>query len=201
MIKAFLFDYDGVMTAGVKDGIPASRLAKNVGVSFDTAAGWIASIWAPFSTGMITENQAWDKLENLYGNPISTQQRDIWFKWAELEPLPEMINLVRLLKTRGYPVGVLSNVLPVTAQVIREHNGYAEFDFTVLSCEVGSRKPDQKVYETALTKLKDVAPQEVAFLDDREPCTTAASKLGLLPIHVTNHSEAIQQVLTLIDTV
>lgn len=197
MIKAFLFDYDGVITAGVQDGIPASRLANNLNVSIERASEWIVSIRAPYSTGSITDKEVWNEIENLYGKPISSEQRDIWYTWKELEPLPQMIALVDHLKSKGYVVGLLSNVLPVTAQLIREYGGYAYFDFLVLSCEAGARKPDQKVYETALAQLKDMNPNEVVFLDDREPCVVGAEKLGIKAIHVT----AIEEVHKLIDAV
>lgn len=200
MIQVFLFDYDGVITAGVKDGIPAARLAKNLGVSHDEASDLILSIWAPYSTGKMTDTEAWKSIEKHYGRPISSEQRQIWYTWEELEPLPEMIELVRQVRAKGFKAGLLSNVLPVTAQLIREHGGYNEFDFLVLSCEAGARKPDLKVYESALANLPGVAPEEVVFLDDREPCVAGAENIGMKTIHVTDHAKAIVEVLHIIET-
>jgi len=200
MIKAFLFDYDGVITAGVKDGVPAARLAQNMGVSIEEASGWIIEIWDQYSTGLISDDIAWGKIEKNYGKSISIEQRDIWYLWEELKPLVKMIELVRTLKSKGYIIGLLSNVLPVTAELIREHGGYKEFDFLVLSCEAGFRKPDQRIYEKAMAKLKDIAPEEVVFLDDRKPCTVGADKLGIRTIHVTNHELAIKEVWEMIKT-
>jgi epoxide hydrolase-like predicted phosphatase len=194
MIKAFLFDYDGVMTTGVQDGVPASRLADKIGVTQEKASEWIATIWNPYSTGAMSDEDAWFEIEKQYGKPISPEQRDIWYKWEELMPLLEMIELVKELKTKGYTVGLLSNVFPVTAQLIRENGGYQGFDFIVLSCEAGARKPDPKVYETALAQLKDVDVSEVIFLDDRERCIEGAEKLGIKGIHVTDHGKAIEEV-------
>ena len=161
MIKAILLDYDGVVTAGVKDNVPAIRLAKNLNVSIEKATEWIVNIWDGFSTGKLNEQDAWRIIEKQYGQPVDSQQRDIWYTWEELKPLQEMLVLVRELKTKGYRVGLLSNVLPVTAQLIRENGGYDEFDFTVLSYEVGARKPSPLMYETALANLKGTKPEEV----------------------------------------
>jgi HAD superfamily hydrolase (TIGR01509 family) len=201
MIKALLFDYDGVITAGVKDGIPATRLASNLGISYDEAAMWIVSIWDGFSTGMMSESEAWQKIEEQYGKPIAPKQRNIWYTWDELLPIPKMLELVRKLKEKGYPVGLASNVLPVTAQLIRKNGGYDEFDFLVLSYQAGARKPDTKIYDTAMANLKDIPAEEVLFLDDRKPCTDAAGKLGMKTILVTNHDEAIKEVLALTNMV
>jgi HAD superfamily hydrolase (TIGR01509 family) len=199
MIKAFLFDYDGVITAGVKDNVPATRLANNLGIPIEKTSEWIISIWDGFSTGKLTEQEAWQKIEEQHGQPISLEQRDIWYTWEELQPLPEMLELVRMLKARGYTIGLLSNVLPVTAQLIRQNGGYDEFDFLVLSCEVGARKPASLVYETALANLEGIEPEEVVYLDDREPLAIAASKLGVRGIYVTDHDEAIKDVQQLIE--
>ena len=198
MIKAILLDYDGVVTAGVKDNVPAIRLAKNLNVSIEKATEWIVNIWDGFSTGKLNEQDAWRIIEKQYGQPVDSQQRDIWYTWEELKPLQEMLVLVRELKTKGYRVGLLSNVLPVTAQLIRENGGYDEFDFTVLSYEVGARKPSPLMYETALANLKGTKPEEVLYLDDRQPLTVAARELGIKSLHVMNHAEAIKKVIQLI---
>lgn len=199
MIKAFLFDYDGVITAGSQDGTPALRLAKNLGIPPERAAEWIVSIWTPYSTGLLSDEAVWKEIEIQYGMPITNEQRNIWYTWEELKPLPQMIELVKQLKSKGYIVGLLSNVLPVTAQLIRENGGYSYFDFLVLSCEVGARKPDQKVYEIALAQLEGIPASEVVFLDDREPCVIGAEKLGITAIHVTDHAEAIKAVRLIVD--
>lgn len=198
-MKAFLFDYDGVITAGVGDKIPATRLARNIGISLETASELIVSIWDELSTGKISEEAAWQKMEAQHGSPIAAEHRDIWYTWEELTPLPQMLSLVRMLREKGYPVGVASNVLPPTARLIKDRGGYDDFDFLILSYEVGARKPKPAVYAAAMAQLPGVLPGEVVFLDDREPCVAGAEAFGLRAIHVTDHQqaiEAIQQILT-----
>lgn len=70
----------------------------------------------------------------------------------------------------------------------------------MLSCEAGARKPDLKVYESALAKLPGVAPQDVVFLDDREACVIGAGNLGMKTIHVTDHAKAIEEVRKIIQS-
>jgi epoxide hydrolase-like predicted phosphatase len=199
MIKAFLFDYDGVITQGVKDGTVSERLAANLGVPIDKASKWLQAIWQPLLKAEITEDEAWKYLEAQYGKPINEKQRDIWFKWEELTPLPEMIKLLRTLKTKGYLVGLLSNVTATTAKIIRENGGYDEFDFLVLGCEIGCKKPEPEIFQAALKKLGNVQPSEVVFLEDREPNTIAASQLGMQTILVRDHAAAIKEVLDFIE--
>lgn len=109
-----------------------------------------------------------------------------------------MVNLVRALRESGYAVGLLSNIFPVTAELIRSKGGYDGFDFLVLSCEAGARKPDIKIYESAMSNLSNIQANEVVFLDDTERCVNAGNAFGLHTIHVKDHDTAIQEVRSLI---
>ncbi len=199
MIKAFLFDYDGVVTTGVPDGTLAGRLANSLHIPEEAAwQEWIAPVWGPLLTGAMSEEDVFRVFEEKYGKPIGPQQRDIWFKWAELQPLPEMLTLLHKLKARGYALGVLSNATASTKKEIRDNGGYDAFDFVIISSEVGYKKPDAEIFALALQKLPGVQPSEVVFLDDRDSATNAAAQLGFKTIHVTDHAKAIHEVEDLI---
>lgn len=201
MVKAFLFDYDGVMTAGVKGNPPAALMAQNLGISVETAAEWLAAIGPAYGAGQISEDDVWKAIEEKYQKPIAAEQRDIWYVWEELTPLPEMVALVQQLRAAGYVVGLLSNIIPVTARLIRERGGYDGFDFVVLSCDVGASKPEKEIYQTALSHFEGIAPEEVMFLDDIEACAAGARALGIQAIHVTDHARAIAEVRSIAGTV
>ncbi len=198
-MKAFLFDYDGVITPGVDVKIPAKRLANNANVTIDKASEAITEIWDGYSTGKLSFEETWINIEKQLGKKISTDKRDIWFGWKDLTPIPFMLTFVVELKTRGYPVGLLSNVFQETADVIRLNGGYDRFDFTILSCEVGVRKPDRKIYEIAMNKLEGIDKSEVVFLDDRQHAIDGAKEFGLQTIHVLNQEDAIKEVYQLLN--
>lgn len=94
MIKAFLFDYDGVMTVGADNTIPIKNLANNLGIKDGRASEWIENIWDAYSTGELSSEKAWQKIEAQYGKEITSEQKNIWFEWNDLRPLPEMVELV-----------------------------------------------------------------------------------------------------------
>ena len=52
------------------------------------------------------------------------------------------------------------------------------FDRVLASCHLGARKPDPDFYELLLAEL-DLAPGQVAFVDDREVNVAAARRVGL----------------------
>ena len=200
MIKAILFDYDGVISQGVDVMLPAKRLAENISISEDRATELIKSIWDDYSTGRSSSDEVWNTIESQLGVKVPDEKRNIWHTWSELESLPYMLDFVSRLKSKGYQVGLLSNVFKETADIIRDNGGYDNFDFTILSCEVGSRKPEREVYAAAMKKLPGIQPGEVLFLDDREHSIAGAKDFGLKTIHVTNHKEAVEQVNSLLDS-
>ncbi len=194
MIKAILFDYDGVITKGAENERIFGSLAGNLNVPIEQATDWLMEIWRPYLKGQLSEEEVWEHLESKYGKSIAETKRNIWFNWAELMPLPEMIDLIEKLKKLGLAVGVLSNVFKETAAIIERHDGYESFDFKILSYEHGYAKPDEEIFQLALEKLPGFNPSEVVFLDDREKNTIAADELGMIGIYVTNHLDAIKKV-------
>jgi len=199
MIKAFLFDYDGVITKGVDNEWVAGRLARNLNVTIETTSAWMKDIWTEFLKGTISEKEVWKRIEEKYGKPIDRQQRNIWFMWDEVKPLPEMLKLVRSLKQDGYIVGVLSNVFSVTKDLVNAQSGYDAFDFVVASCDLGHKKPEPEIFQAALEKLGSIKPEETVFLDDREANVEAARKIDMTGIHVSDHEDAIRDVKELIN--
>jgi epoxide hydrolase-like predicted phosphatase len=180
MIKAYLFDYGGVITSGGAGDEMSKRLAQNLGISFAEGSRLFGVGWGGFVTGRITEDQLWQKIEAAYGVKIPVGKTHILNTWAEhMRPIPEMIELIGELKANGLVVGLLSNVNPVTAKDIRAHGGYDAFDFTILSCDVGFAKPDKEIYELALAKLPGIQPEEVVFVDDQERCLVPARAMGI----------------------
>lgn len=197
MYKAFLFDYDGVYTPGADNDWVYARLARNIDVPFPTAAAWLGEIWVPFLKGTMNEDEVWDFLESQYGKPIGPTQRDIWFTWDELKPHEDMVEEVGRLKAAGYTVGVLSNIFPNTKRTIEAHGGYDQFDLVVTSCDLGYKKPQPEIFQAALRRLNGIKPEEVVFLDDREPNANACEEHGMKGIHVTDHQQAIDDIRAL----
>jgi putative hydrolase of the HAD superfamily len=198
MIKAFLFDNGGVITAGGGGNELSERLAKNLGIAPDKAFDLLMPVWDAYAQGKISEPALWASIEQHYGQAITAQQRTIWNKWQDMQPLPAMVELVNRLRSDGYVVGLLSNVIPNTEHEIRTNGGYEMFDFVVLSCKVGLSKPDPKIYTTAMQHLPGIEPNEVVFLDDQERCLLPARELGMQTILVSDPMQAIAAVDRLI---
>lgn len=102
------------------------------------------------------------------------------FMYAQSQPFPEMIELMRNLKAQhSLQVAAVSNEG-------RELNTYrvqqfklGEFiDFFVSSCFVHYRKPDADIYRIALD-IAQASPDEVVYIEDRAMFVEVARGLGI----------------------
>src|SRR5262249_1121869 len=95
--------------------------------------------------------------------------------------LPDLIvseDLLRVLKQK-YPLILVSNTNEVHVDFIRANYGFLEFfDHHVLSYEVGSLKPERKIFEHAIA-VSGYPPEALFFTDDREENIVAANGLGM----------------------
>jgi putative hydrolase of the HAD superfamily len=198
MIKAVVFDYGGVITSGGGGSELAERLATFLQIPFEQATALVFAPWPKFVKGEIDEAGYWEVVEHLYGQPIPLKSRAIWNIWDHMYPRPEMIAFVHQLKKDGYTVGLLSNVIPVTEQVIREHGVYDEFQPCILSCDVGLAKPDLLIYEALLQQLPHIKPEEIIFVDDQQRCLDPAEHLGMRTVKAINARQIIDDVNALL---
>lgn len=201
MIKAFLFDYGGVVTEGGGAGNElAIRLAGNLGITTEKANDYLnIPEFVKFMKGEISEQDFWKGIENEFGKPIDeVKKRSIWNSWEIMKPLPEMEKIIATLHARKLTIGLLSNTIPTTEIDIRLHGGYDMFDFTVISCDVGYVKPDKAIYDIAMRHLPGVQSREVVFLDDQERCLVPARELGMQTIQVKSPHQAIEDIKQLI---
>ncbi len=90
--------------------------------------------------------------------------------------LPEL--LLADLKQR-YPLILVSNINEAHAAFIaREYSVFDHFGHRILSHEVGSLKPDTRIYEEAI-RVSGKAPESLFFTDDREENIEAALRMGI----------------------
>src|SRR5262249_5834606 len=80
---------------------------------------------------------------------------------------------------RKYPLILVSNTNEVHIDFVRSNYRLLYyFDHQVLSSEVGSLKPDRKIFEYAIA-VSGHEPEALFFTDDREENILAARQLGM----------------------
>ena len=110
------------------------------------------------------------------------------FMYAQSQPFPEMIELMRRLKNQyGLEVAAVSNEgRELTVYRVQQFELGTVIDFFVSSCFVHFRKPDEDMYRIALD-IAQVRPEQVVYIDDRAMFVEVAQGLGIRGIIHTGY--------------
>ncbi len=123
-----------------------------------------------------------------YQKRLFTRAQFRKFMFAQSKPFPEMIELVRQLKSKyGLKIVVVSN----EGRELNEHriqtfklNSFV--DFFISSCFVHFRKPDEDIFRMAMD-IAQVPVSQVIYIDDRLMFVQIAKSLGIHGIHHTDY--------------
>jgi HAD superfamily hydrolase (TIGR01509 family) len=93
-------------------------------------------------------------------------------------PIPPMIEIHAGLRRRGIPTYIFSNTNDLAVEHIRRSFPFFRtFDGYIYSYEVGTMKPEAKIYEV-LEKMAGRRGTDVVYLDDRPENVAAGSARG-----------------------
>jgi putative hydrolase of the HAD superfamily len=95
---------------------------------------------------------------------------------------------LRELRARGVRTAVVSNCDHFAGPLVRELGLRDEVDALVLSFEVGSHKPDARIYEVALEAL-GASPERAVFVDDQPWYLDGAAALGIATRYIRRARE------------
>jgi putative hydrolase of the HAD superfamily len=179
-IKAVLFDADGVLItppklfsevyAGSIGVDPASFLPFFKGVFLDALEGK-----ADLKELISAHPEIW----HWQGDPTELLQR--WFD-AENQVDPDLLKVVKALKSRGILVALATDQEKYRAAYLRETMFPGVMDDVFVACEFGYRKENPKYFEKVLEVLsaKGVSdPATVLYLDDSAKNIMSARNVGI----------------------
>jgi HAD superfamily hydrolase (TIGR01509 family) len=111
------------------------------------------------------------------------------FIFAQSKPYPEMIRLVRQLKTRyGLKIAVVNNeARELNSHRIRKFKLDEFVDSFISSCFVHVRKPDADIFRFAL-EISQVAARKVVYIENTPMFVQIAEGLGIRSILHTDYS-------------
>lgn len=110
--------------------------------------------------------------------------------FAGMRPDQEMLDAVAAAKRAGVRTGLISNSWG-HGRYDRER--FPElFDATVISGEVGIRKPLPEIYRLGAEAIA-LAPEECVFVDDLPPNLKPAARLGMATVHHVSAQRTIAE--------
>jgi HAD superfamily hydrolase (TIGR01509 family) len=186
---AFLIDiYDTMITCDFT--VFNSEMGRLAGVSAET---WRAGYEASVGSGVVTIAARMAEILAHCGVPADPSlldrlsARDGELLRENCRLYDDVLPFLRLLRTRGVRVAVVSNCDEHTPGMLAATGVPALADALSYSCEVGHLKPSPVIYEHALSQL-GVAPSSAVFVDDQPAFCAAAAGLGMTAIQIARRA-------------
>lgn len=195
LIKAVIFDWGGVLCEDTARGL-VTYFSRALDVDPQRLVKAFRPFLPAFQKGELSETELWRGLAASLG--LDRQlTRPLWGEAlrAIYSPREEMFVLAAQLKAKGYRIGLLSNAEMAAMEFFYEQS-YQMFDEAIFSCAVGARKPEHRIYEVALERLR-VLPTEAVFIDDRVDFIEGARKLGIHTILYRDPAQVRRELATL----
>jgi len=197
-IKAIIFDIGGVLQVGRYSKKPYKNhrtlgvhnsVSKKLKLSLDQYFDAIDTSYADSIEGKIPEQDALEtmaknlkisvkKLERLYLKEYKKH-----FKFNE-----QLFKQALKLKKRSYKIAILSDQWYLSKEALVNLKLKNNFNPIVISCDVGMRKPNPKIYKLIPKKLK-ISAKNCLFIDNQEWNIKPAKKLGMKTILFKNNKQ------------
>jgi putative hydrolase of the HAD superfamily len=202
-IEAVISDFGGVLTSPLLDSFAAFQ--DSSGISLEELGVAMGAIWErsgaqplfELETGRITEadflRELAAELTRQLGRPVELHGFGEQY-FEHLHPNERMIGYMRELRGRGYKLAICTNNVREWEPLWRAKLPVDElFEVVVDSAFVGTRKPEQRIYELTLERL-GVAPEVAILVDDIELNCDAARELGLEAVWFRSTEQAIGEI-------
>jgi len=193
-IRAIVFDIGGVLEITPPLGV-TEKWEKKLGLKPGELDERLLDVWKGGSIGTISEADVHRRIGAIIrmdAAQVNNFMADIWTEYLGTLSV-ELADYFRELHTR-YKTGILSNSFLGAREKEEAHYHFSEMtDSIIYSHEVGMSKPDRRIYELTCERL-GVQPDEMIFLDDRQPAVDAAREIGIHAILFRDNAQAIADI-------
>jgi putative hydrolase of the HAD superfamily len=180
MIKAILFDLDGVLTLDKSGTVSTCRyISANTGLDYDTLLVANQKYNQDLLSGKVAYADIWEDFckDMKYG--IDFELLDKAFTSTPIDKKMEL--LVRELK-KHYKIGLITdNKVERTDAIIDTNKWRGLFDVVCVSANLECGKGDEKIFKIA-TETLGVAPSECVFIDNQDKNLIAPRNIGMRTI-------------------
>ena len=136
-----------------------------------------SSLIVQYECGQVTRREFFEQIRDAVGFQGTLEEFGGYFANIFAE-IPQMITLQAELRRRGFKTYIFSNTNDLAIEhVERNFPFFKNFDGYIYSCEVGTMKPDAKIYE-AMEKLCGRTGANIIYLDDRSENVEAGLARG-----------------------
>lgn len=178
-------DIGGVFLTNGWDHHMRQKAAEKFQIDYNELNSRHALTFDTYEIGKISLDEYLDRV--VFYQPRSFSHNEFKdFMYAQSQPYPEMIQLIRDVKSRYSlrTVAVCNEGRELMEKRIDRFHMKEFIDFFICSAFVGLRKPDEEIYRYALD-LSQAKPNEVIYIDDRPMLVEIGRKIGFQAIQHT----------------
>ncbi|MFQ5647694.1 MAG: HAD family hydrolase [Candidatus Aenigmatarchaeota archaeon] len=191
MYRAFLTDYMGTLR---QDGFPdiIKYFETNSGLPLGDVRRIISKkYWPAWSLGEINEEEFWKgvcrdtelEYRGLLTDSINSASQPIFYP---------MLDFFEAVRKEGRKTGLITNISRELLDSAEDDlKVSSRFDIVVPSFQIGLRKPDPRIYRTAL-KILDSEPSEAVYIDNEETDVEGAQAVGIKAVKFKSVSQAVK---------
>src|SRR5512143_2864147 len=181
-ITTLFLDIGGVLLTNGWDSGIRKRASDKFGLDYDEMNERHHLTFDTYEEGKLSLDEYLDRVV-FYEDRSFSRGEFKKFMYAQSKPYPDMIDLIRGLKTQyGLRIAAVSNEgRELTMYRVQQFELGTFVDFFVSSCFVHYRKPDQDIYRIALD-ISQAQSEQVVYIDDRGMFVEVARELGLVGI-------------------
>jgi putative hydrolase of the HAD superfamily len=193
MIKAVLFDFDGVLTIdGTGSESICNYICKKTGIDLELFEEEYYKYNDDLLYGKVQHKDIWEMLCNGLNTQIDI---NILYESFVNTPMDtHMMALVDRLKEKNYKIGMVTDNKKDRIDSLFEYYDWNKiFDTITISAEVGSGKDCNAIFEKTIDCL-NVNPSECVFIDNQEKNLIVPKIMGMNVIYF-NHNERIYEKL------
>lgn len=186
-VTTLFLDIGGVLLTNGWDHNSRKRAAETFGLDYEEMSERHHLTFDTYEEGKLSLDEYLNRVVFYRDRSFSSAEFKK-FMYAQSKPYPEMIKLIRGLKTQyGLRVVVVSNEgRELTIYRVQQFELRTFVDFFVSSCFVHYRKPDEDMYRIALD-ISQAQSDQVVYIDDRELFVQVAREAGLTGIIHTGY--------------
>ncbi len=200
MIKVVVFDIGGVLELGdYKKPVRGHQLisvheyiSKKLKISLDTWFDAIDSTYSRAIEGTISRQKTLSTIaKNLEVSERKIEKIIIKAYRKNFRTNKKLYKIAQKIKDKGYKISILSDQWYFSKDALMPEKRTKIFSPVLVSCDLGIRKPNPKIYKLLIKKL-NVKPGEILFIDNREWNTKPANKLGIKTIIFKDNKQLLK---------
>jgi putative hydrolase of the HAD superfamily len=186
-ITTLFLDIGGVLLTNGWDHNSRKRAAETFGLDYEEMSERHHLTFDTYEEGKLSLDEYLQRVV-FYQDRSFSREDFKKFMYAQSKPYPDMIQLMRELKSQyGLRIAAVSNEgRELTMYRVQQFDLRAFVDFFISSCFVHYRKPDEDIFRMALD-VSQAQSDQVVYIDDRGLFVEVAREVGVTGIIHTGY--------------